>query len=738
MSSVNRTRLVLGLLVAGLVGSFVLAAARDARRRMFPRCIGEEALLIDVVLVVALVTVVANVNGTIGWFAPWPMVASLMVASILIWLSARFSAGGRARSRPWGDTVRDGPTTASHAGATGAVEPGWVRTITLVVLAIVGAGWVVTLAAALGHGIDEWDSVWYHLPAASDFVRSGSFLPLHLYSADIAPSTYPMGSEVFHALGMLVAGSDILGPFANLGWAVIALLAARVLGRRHGVANLATLALVCVLATPIALWLSSATAQGEMMAIAFLVAAMALTVPTGERRERRARLFVIGLSVGLVASTKFTMLLPALLLAVASVVTVTRPATARRTRASVPVLVGAAATGAYWYVRNWWRFGSPLPEWAVHLGPIRLGHVEVAGDLGPMLPTLVDGLRSNALESVLDFWLGQLWIVFLLAPVVALGVAVAARRSGLVVFAVVGVLAFFGGTLTPQYLRAGVYQTLGPNMRYLLAGIVISLLVIACSAGSRRAAGATAAGMTVVAGLSVYDWRSLSIPMYSEGIVGRTGLIVAMIVVLAGAVALRSHPRAPLARRRMGGPVPAVGVLVAVVAVVTVWALPSYLANRSRLSRTDYVGVSAPSVDRVFAWAAGVHDQRIGVAPYDFADWIARGPAETARGHQALLFTYGFEGVDRSNRVEPIADFDGRRVVPPTSCADWWRRLQAMDADYVILWVPPTGADPAATRRLAWTEASVATRLAVRVPLGPTPPAHLAVYEVDAHRPPTC
>ncbi|MBS1847732.1 MAG: phospholipid carrier-dependent glycosyltransferase [Actinobacteria bacterium] len=732
----TRLRLIAGLAVAGVVGTVVVIAVRRLRTRVLPNSVGLETVLADVVLVVTVVSLVANALGTFGWFSAWPLAVAMLLAAGVVWLVA--GVGAPAGNADRASTGEDRPGAGHSASSGRVIEPAWVASVARGAVAVAGIGWLVTLASALGHGIDEWDSVWYHLPAAADFVRFGSFLPLRLYGADIAISTYPMGSEVFHAIGMIVTGSDILGPFVNAGWAVVALVAAFQFGRRYGTPNLAMLGAVCLLATRGVLTMTSATAQAEMMAMAFIIAAMAFMVRPDGTSDRSARLVLVGLSSGLVASTKLTMLLPAVVLVGAAIVIAWTDGRPRRVRDAVSVAGGAFVSGSYWYLRNWWRFGSPLPEFTIHVGPISFRHVEVAGELGPMLPTLVHVVVSRSQRELVAATLGPAWFALLAVPLLVVPIALRSRRRAVVVLAVASVLMFLAGLMTPQYTLHGVYETLGANMRYLFAGIVTAFVVVAASMRSRRESGVLAFGFALVAGASFLGFLSDPPLTFRRGLVGRTILLAAMAVIGVVAHRLRS------ARPVQGGartPRPVwFGATVAVlsVGIVTVAVQPSYLANHYRLSRPDYLGSSAGNVDQVFRWAAGIHDQRIGVAPYTYADWIARTRIETNGDRQSLMFTYGLEGVDRSNLVESIATFDGYRVVRPETCAQWWTRLEELQIGYVMLWEPPAGGHSADARYNDWTRASSATSVVVRVPLGPVPHAHLVVYRIDPHRPPAC
>lgn len=488
----TRARLLFGLACAVAVGSVVMFAVRKFRRRLVPGFSGLEGLLADVILALSVITVVADALGAVGWFKPWPL------AVALIFVSSALTFAGRAA------TSSDRKIDASVESQTGgqavsdrvADEPFWAGWLVAAGVGAVAALWIRLIPQAIRIGPGSSDSLWYHMPMMADFVRSGSFLGLHLYSADIAVSTYPAGYEVFGSVLILIAGSDVLLPFMNLAWAVLLLAAAHSFGRRFGVPHLVVLGALIFLAMPVSVLTMSANAMNEVMALALLIAGLAFAVRRGTG-SNVGRLFLVGLSAGLVASVKFAMLGPAVVLVVAALVIelraqrthVTgrreRPRTSgagsfdwhRLGRSLFPLLIGTLATGAFWYVRNVFRFGSPIPEIHVGIGGFSLGHVEVVGTTGPMLPTLVSGLRNATEAPFLTFALGPLWWLILSAPVLILGLLVGKRDWELKVLSVASATMFAMGLFTPQYVVDGIYQDIQWNTRYLMAGLCSALIV---------------------------------------------------------------------------------------------------------------------------------------------------------------------------------------------------------------------------------------------------------------------
>ncbi len=723
----NRIRLLAGLLVAALVGAVVIVQVRRLRRRLVPRWAGPEAVVADIVLVTAWVMIVAELLGTIGWFAPWPLAGALL-------LTAMVSVGLNRSSSPVATVDQDvaAPAGVARLGRP-SVEPGWLRWVVAAGMAAVAVGWSRALPPAYRYGMIEWDSLWYHLPAAADFVQSGSFLETRFYGADIAVATYPFGSEVVHAMAILVTGSDVLSPLVNIVWAIVFLLAAHVFGRRQGCPHLATLAGLLVLATPVVTGLMAATAMNEMMGLAMLTAALACALPDPDDGSIRGRVVIVGAAAGLAIGVKSTMLGPAVALLVGALIVYWRHDRRMLRRALVPLGGAAVATGGFWYFRNVLLFGSPIPVASLGIGKFELGHVQVAGNIGPMLPTLLDGLWSGRLFTVYTWMLGPLWMLYFIAPVVVVPLAIRSRRRRLTTLGIVAACAFVFGTLTPGFLSHGEYLLMTSNTRYLLAGVALSLIVGAVAAATtRRGAPVTAIALTGLLAVTIVAVRQ--VPVSDASPVGAVHTPWIWIVG-AGmlAVGLLAGLRV-LNRYTMLLPSVCTVVVVGVLVAITV-VQPRYLA--SRYQNTDGLGSDPPvALDPVFSWTQKHTGLRIAVQPYAFADLITTDARLVARGNQVLLFTYGLYGRDLSNRVAPAARFDGTRVTRPDSCAQWWAQLRRDRATHVVIWDPGDGS--AQSRYRAWTERSPAARLVARGAVSRPPAARLLLYSVNVAASPPC
>lgn len=708
-------RLLAGLAVLAVVGLLVVGAARQVRRRLVPGWVGLEGALADVVVAVSLVTVVADVVGAFGRFRSWWIASGVAGVSGIIWLVlARF---GRDRS----------PAPPPSPRRARFPTPTWMPWLVAGAIAVVVGAWLNPLSVVLRHGIVNYDSQWYHLPIAAKFVQTGQLLPIHFYDADPVVATYPAGSELFHALGMLAVGSDLLSPFLNLAWLALGLVAAHVFGRHYGVAHLTTLALVAVFAMPVMIELQGTTALAETMGIAGLLCAVAFLV-IGRRTPSSGQLVLVGLSIGLAVSTKFVVLGPAVALFVVAIGICRPRRVADAARHTAALGIGVVLTGSFWYLRNLREFASPIPPMKLGIGGLALPRLEVAGTLGTMLPTLLNpGLQRSYVLPSLGNGLGIGWPLFIAASVFT-GVMVCARQVDprlrwLGGFAVVAVIC---GVLTPQYMSHGVYKTLGSNLRYLAPGLAATAVVAAAQLGTRRAAAWKVVAVAVALTAGTY-WIHPIIDTTSGFVsMGRpviTTLVAGVVVAGVGALTIRrSGPLRPAVRRSMAG----LACLVVVVGLVA--AQP---ANREH--RFDDGG--APR--SLYVWAGQHHGRRIAVAPFSYAQAVDLDWDSPDHGETMLLFQYPLYGEGNTNDVQSIATLQNHRAVVPQSCPAWWRELKRRRITEVVVWVPP-GAPPTSSREGRWTLRSSSSRVILASGVNGGAKGSLVLIGVDTTDPAPC
>ncbi|MGN6276711.1 MAG: hypothetical protein ACTHNP_12395 [Solirubrobacterales bacterium] len=285
----------------------------------------------------------------------------------------------------------------------------------------------------LSTGMTGFDSTWYHGPFAAGFFQSGDTWSLHFIAPQFLAWFYPANSEIFHAVGMLAFGRDLLSPLLNLGWFVGCLVACWCVGRPYRVAPW-SLALGAIALSVPALADQAGEARNDIGGIFFLLAAVAiaLNVWSGEGTQAGEGLgeegggasvgpyLVVGLAAGLAAGTKLNFLLPAAVLVVGMAVIAPQGV---RLRALLAAGLAALAGGGYWYLRNLAHAGNPLP-WVHHLGPITLPAPEQAlggREAHSVLGYLTDGsVWSSWFLPGLHQGLWLLWPLLLLGALAGL------------------------------------------------------------------------------------------------------------------------------------------------------------------------------------------------------------------------------------------------------------------------------------------------------------------------------
>ena len=139
-----------------------------------------------------------------------------------------------------------------------------------------------------------FDSTWYHGPFAAGFFQTGNTIDLHFIAPQFLAWFYPANGEIFHAVGMLAFGRDLLSPLLNLGWFAGCLVAAWCIGRPFRVAPW-SLALAAIALSVPALADQAGEARNDIVGIFFLLAAVAVALNAAEsapgagRRGRGAR-----------------------------------------------------------------------------------------------------------------------------------------------------------------------------------------------------------------------------------------------------------------------------------------------------------------------------------------------------------------------------------------------------------------------------------------------------------------
>jgi hypothetical protein len=656
-------RYLLGVVEIALLAGFAWLGATRLRSRLLPCFEGAPAHLATGVLAIALLLWAAEAMGTFGLFECLPYLLGVAGLGMVLRFgltggSTASSAGGVVVEGPRGAQARPAPSTVGVTTTTGpaAAAPGPSALATCIALALAAAAVIHFASGArlrLSTGMTGFDSTWYHGPFAAGFFQSGNTMDLHFIAPQFLAWFYPANGEVFHAVGMLAFGRDLLSPLLNLGWFVACLVAAWCIGRPYRVAPWSLALGALALSVP-ALADQAGEARNDIVGIFFLLAAVAVALNAWTAREDgegglpTGALAVVGLAAGLAAGTKLNFLLPAVVLVAGLVVVAPR---GRRWRALAAAGLTALAGGGYWYLRNLVHTGNPLP-WIHHLGPISL-------------PAPGQGLGGREAHSVLGYLTdGTVWSDWFLPGL----------HHGLWPIWPLLCVAAFGGLLLSLWSSARLFRGSSSTNRVEKEPR---------TGGWRQDPVLPLAGLAGLA--TALAW--LVAPTSASGPDGmprgfESGLRYLAPALVLGLALLPATPRlrrhlGPLGSARPtflphrgrnldrtrvpGHPARLVGLAIAAIAIVVV----GYPVQRHYLqNRYADPSFTTPGLNAAFKWSRDISDSRIA----------------TTSTRQYPLF-----GTDLSNHVDfigierPHGGFEA-----PTTCRAWRQELNAGHYDYAV------------------------------------------------------
>jgi hypothetical protein len=639
--------------LALLVGLAWLGASR-VRSRLLPGFSGAPAHLATSVLALALLIWVAELLGTFGAWKPVPYLLGVGLVAASCWVLSGGWHGGRGRERkprPQAPPPVTGPAGRGASPATPDTTHGrgvdWATLAALLIAAAAVIHFASGVKLRLSTGMTGFDSTWYHGPFAAGFFQGGDTWSLHFIAPQFLAWFYPANGEIFHAVGMLAFGRDLLSPLLNMGWFVGCLVAAWCIGRPYRVAPW-SLGLGAIALSVPALADQAGEARNDIVGIFFVLAAVAIALNTWAAREEGERglstgsLLVVGLAAGLAAGTKLNFLLPAGVLVVGLVAIAPRGA---RWRALAAAGLAALAGGGYWYLRNLAHSGSPLP-WVHHLGPISL-------------PAPGQGLGGREAHSVLGYltdgavwsdWFlpalhGGLWIVWPLLGAAAL--------TGLVL-CLGGLRGSFARPGRAKEPRSGFVRGADPMLA--LAGLVGLATGLAWLLAPTSASGPAGMPRGFESGLR-YLAPALVLGL---ALLPATTVLRSRLARLGGArQSFPPHSGRKDSRTLLRWPIGAgVALLLLVVTI-------GYPVQRHYLeSRYANPSFTTPGLNAAFKWSSGIAGARIA----------------TTSTRQ-----YPFFGTDLSNRVQFIGtERSHGGFEAPTTCRAWRRELNEGHYDYAV------------------------------------------------------
>jgi hypothetical protein len=702
------------------------------RRRLMPAWEGAPAHLVEAIVGVALLIWISELLGLFSLLYAGMLVAAAVVLAAAVAfgprvLSGRGGAGASLGFSPKKSAaVRDCGRGEKEDAAVPRHPPsppragGWLTAVAVGVVALVFAHWGLTAKDALGRGVFNFDSLWYHLPFAVEMAHSHSVTGLHYTETIFTNWFYPQNGELLHADGILLTGRDTLSLFLNFGWLAIAFLAAWCVGRPYGRGPLTVVAAGILLECHTLVVREPGAAKNDLMAAALLLAAIAILV-NADRRPGWP-LAAAGLAVGMAVGTKSTALAMAAALTVAVILLAP---TGRRWAAAGWWFAAALAGGGYWYLRNLVISGNPLPQ-LEHLGPISLPHPERLQEGRPDFSIVHyatdSGVWSKYFEPGLHQAFGALWPLVIVAAIAGGLTALLWGRTRVLRWmggvALFGMLAY---VFTPLSAAGAEGAPVGfaINIRYAIPALLAGLTLLPLAFGRSRVSGVSApsaggagegvAGSDAASRFSHEPLGERSEPQ-GEKPSTRPGhplsrdrtrgqeawplsawvlfgvLLLVLLATDRSDAALRDPdrlfgwliaalvvliPAALLFARQRGAPRGAIlagftGLAIVVVAI----GYPvqrDYLRDRF-LNADAQASIPGMHLDSAYRWARGVSNSRIGLA-----------------GTTAGFLEYGFYGTDLSNRVRYLGvegPHGAFNAVP--SCFEFRAAVNAADLDDLV------------------------------------------------------
>jgi hypothetical protein len=618
--------------LAVIVGSLAIAAVA-IRRRALSDWAGAPARLAEAVIGLALLIGILELLGLVGLFALGPVVVACVLVGIA---GARaMPPAGRAgpRHRPWFGL---GIGVAILAGATVLAE------------------WGALSIQAYDVGIRGFDSLWYHLPWAASFAQTGNVASLRFTDVEYLTPFYPATAEMLHGLGIVLLGRDTLSPGLNLLWLGLTLLAAYCIGRPRGVGAGTLTGAAVALATTMMDYSQAGAAANDVVAIFFLLAAVAIVMTDP---GRRAALVLAAVAAGLAVGVKLTVAAPVVALTVGVIAIAPR----RGRLATAGWWLGPLiVAGGFWYARNLIAVGNPLP-WTSFAGVLSTPAAPLQQHTGYSVAHYITSAHfwshfaGPALAAGLGRWWWAVLGVAILGPLLCLVWPRSDRLTRML--GLVALFSLAAYLITPETAAGPAGDPVGFafNLRYLGPALVLSLAVAPLApplSASPLARVATVIGLAVIMAATVAQSA-----LWPAHVPGAIGIAVAVVLGGLGLVALGRAVR------------PRTAIALSTALVLTVAVAGAGYALQRHYLRARYVyqpGVSylAP----VWSRFRDVRDARVGVV-----------------GTFGGFFAYPLFGLDDSNRVLYLA-LRGPHgsFTPIATCAQWRTAVNRAHLDYLL------------------------------------------------------
>lgn len=636
-----------------VLGSLGLGAV-SLRAAVLPAWRGACARLAELVIAVALLVLMMELLGTVSLFRLVPLV----LASVLIGWGLRLGLRRPARS------AEPAPPPAPEGGRFDVAHILMIVLSLSAALAVLGE-WLGPTLTSFDKGIMGSDSLWYHLPHAASFAATGNVSAVRFTDVDYLNGFYPATAELFHALGIVMLGSDVLSPGINMIWLVLALFAAWCVGAPRRLGSSTLLAGAVVLALPTLVNTNAGSADTDVAGAFFVTAALALWLNSARIRSLAPRgmagLFLAGIAAGLAISVKLNLAGPALALTIGVL------ASARaglRLRGVGLWIAGAVLGGGYWLLRNLIVVGNPLPWFGFGVlstpqPPPLQQHTNYSILNYATYPRILSDWFAPALAKGLGPW----WVIILVAAVIGPLVCLAFGGGRLIRIAGgAALLALIAYPLTPLSACGPWGRPIGfhDNLRYGAPALLMALAVIplALPLGRRYLRELTFGGLLAILVATLAQQRLWNSRYILTGPGRAAALMLAIAIVALLGVLLRARgPRLA----RFGLATVAFTLCLSGVAVAYTGQL-DYLHDRYDKTKGLF------GVHRLWHWANHLHGRRIALA-----------------GTFGWYFSYPLYGSQDSNVIGFIGQrkAHGAFVTTPT-CRDWRQAVNAGHYQYVV------------------------------------------------------
>ena len=641
-------RYALGVAALAVICSALALVAVAIRRRVLPDWDGAPARLAEAVIGLAALIAILELLGAVGLFAFVPVV----LASIVVGFASR-RRGASLRSASVGPS---GPVlTRADFLLTG---------LAILAASAVIAEWGALTIQSYDVGIRGFDSLWYHLPWAASFAQTGNIVSLRFTDVEYLTAFYPATAEVLHGLGIVLLGRDTLSPGLNLLWLGLTFLAAYCIGRPRGVGAGTLLGAAVAMATSMMDYSQAGAAANDVVAVFFLLAAVAFLINDA---DRPAALILAAVAAGLAVGVKLTVLGPVLGLTIGVVAIAPR---GERLRTAALWLGPLIVAGGYWYVRNLIAVGNPLPWSSLGVLPTPAAPLQQSTGFSVAHYLTSGHFWSAFAQPALASGLGGWWWAVLAGAVIGPLLCLLPSRLGdnsriarvisqpadrtVRMLGAVALFSLAAYVITPETAAGPAGNPLGFafNLRYLAPALTLCLVVLPLAPAFESPPARIALTIALAAVLAATVAQPDLWPAHTPGAVF---IAVAAVIVVGTLVALAriTPPR----------------VVIGLTAVVALAAAIAGHGLQNHYLRGRYVyqpGVSY--LARVWALFRDVHDARVGVV-----------------GTYGGFFAYPFFGLDLSNRVQYVAQRGPHgSFTPIATCARWRSQVNADHLNYLI------------------------------------------------------